>query len=392
MIYHVVTYPDCNLCCEYCCGKSFDEPESEIKFVSTPTTPTYSPKELAEFLSKDNGEQVSIIFYGGEPLMNISFIEKIMSSKEIKKVVDNFLIQTNGTLLHQLPKKYVNKFHTILVSIDGGKKITDKNRGKGTWEKVTNNLKLIKKNGFNGELIARMTIEEPFKKSLGKSSIVDTIEEPTNFYKDIVELLKPNENGFKFNSVHWQLDANMWHDYEKRDFAKWSKKYNDDITKLTELFLNEAKKGNLLRLYPFIGILNTLLFGTEYSIRCGSGIGNFTIQTNGKIVSCPIMQGIEDKILGNIKNTAPQELPGKLSIGPPCTKCNDLELCGGRCLYSNIYPCWPKKGINEICITIKHLLREMERIALQIQILLEKKVIKKKDLEFLKYNCCEIIP
>jgi uncharacterized protein len=375
MIYHVVTHPDCNLCCEYCCGKSFDEPESEIKFVSTPTTPTYSPKELAKFLSKDNDKPISIIFYGGEPLMNIPFIKKIMGSKEIGKVVDNFLIQTNGTLLHQLPKEYVNKFYTILVSIDGGKKTTNKNRGEGTFEKVINNLKLIKKNGFNGELIARMTIEEP-----------------TDFYNDIIELLEPKENGFKFSSVHWQLDANMWHDYEKRDFAKWSKKYNDDITKLANLFVNEAKKGNLLRLYPFIGILNTLLFGNKYGIRCGSGIGNFTIQTNGKIVSCPIMQGIEDKILGDIKNTAPQELPGKLSIGLPCTECNDLELCGGRCLYSNMYPCWPKKGINELCSTIKHLLREMKQIAPEIQKLIDNKTIKKEDLEFLKYNCAEIIP
>jgi len=373
MIYHVVTHPDCNLCCEYCCGKSFNEPENDIKFVSTPHSPTYKISELAKFLSKDNDKPVSIIFYGGEPLMNIPFIKEVMDSKEIQKVVSNFLIQTNATLLNELPKKYVNKFHTILVSIDGDKKITNKNRGEGTYEKVISNLQKIKKEGFKGEIIARMAIEEP-----------------TDFYKDSTFLI--NNEDFSFNSVHWQLDANMWHDYAKRNFAEWSKKYNKDITKLANLFIKEAKKGHLLRFYPFIGVLNTLLFNELYQLRCGSGIGNFTIQTDGKITSCPIMQGIEDKFLGNIKTTAPQSLTGKLSIGGVCKSCKDYDLCGGRCLYSNMYPCWPKKGINEICETIKHLLREMERIAPQIQKLIDDKTIKASDLEFLKYNCAEIIP
>jgi uncharacterized protein len=390
MIYHIVTCPDCNLCCAYCCEKAFDEPESEIKFEATPHNPTYKISELANFFKKDSDKPVSIIFYGGEPLMNIPFIEKVLDSKQINKVVDNFLIQTNGTLLNQLDKKYVNMFHTILVSIDGDKKVTNRNRNEGTYEKVIKNLQKIKKEGFKGEIIARMTIEEPFRKSFSKKSLAGVSVEPTNFYKDISYLI--NNKDFSFSSVHWQLDANMWHDYEKRNFKEWSKKYNEDIRKLANLFIKEAKKGNLLRFYPFIGVLNTLLFGSKYQLRCGSGIGNFTIATNGKIVVCPIMQGIKEKYLGDIKTTLPSSLPNKLTILGKCLSCKDYELCGGRCLYSNIYPAWPKKGIEEICVTIKHLLREMERIAPEIQKLIDNKTIKKKDLEFLKYNCCEIIP
>ncbi len=361
------------MCCAYCCEKAFDEPESDIKFENVPTAPNYMPGQLAKFFSKDNDKPISVIFYGGEPLLNIPFIESIMSSKQILGIVDNFLIQTNGTLLDKLDKKFVNKFHTILVSIDGDKETTNKNRNEGTYEKVISNLKLIKKNGFNGEVIARMAVEEP-----------------TNFYKDITFLVENTE--FPFNSVHWQLDANMWHDYEKRNFSKWSIEYNKDITKLAEYWLNEAKKGHLLRFYPFIGVLNTILFGKAYSLRCGSGVGNFTILPNGRISACPIMQGIREKYLGDIKHTLPNTLPNKLKIQEPCLSCSDYALCGGRCLYSNHYPTWPKKGIEEVCVTIKHLLREMERIAPEVQKLLDKKIINEKDLDFLKYNCCEIIP
>jgi putative peptide-modifying radical SAM enzyme len=299
-----------------------------------------------------------------------------MDAQKKYKTVDNFLIQTNATLLHTLPKKYVNQFHTILVSIDGGKEITNKNRGEGTWEKVTENLNLIKANGFRGEIIARMAIEEP-----------------TDFFKDIIELVDPKDaNGFKFDSVHWQLDANMWHDYSKRNFSKWSAEYNRGISKLANFWVSEMKRGRLLRLYPFIGIMDSLLNNTKYFLRCGSGIGNFTILPNGKISACPIMSGVKDYYLGDIKKAAPKNLPFKLMVGKPCTKCADYALCGGRCLYSNLNPVWPKKGIDEICVTVRHLISEMKRISPEVKKLIDSKKIKKKDLKFLKYNCAEIIP
>ena len=56
-----------------------------------------------------------------------------------------FMIQTNGLLLDKLEPKYVNRFHTILVSIDGEEALTDYYRGKGTFRKVIDNIKLIKK-------------------------------------------------------------------------------------------------------------------------------------------------------------------------------------------------------------------------------------------------------
>ena len=190
-----------------------------------------------------------------------------------------------------------------------------------------------------------------------------TVEEPTNFFDDVMELIKPQDKeGVSFNSIHWQLDANMWHDYKKRNFSTWIKEYNSDITKLADYWVSEMKKGRVLKLYPFLGIMNSLLFQTQYYLRCGSGVGNFTIIPNGKISACPIMQGISEKYLGDIKSTNPKNLGFKLTCSSPCTECSEFELCGGRCLYSNIYHTWPKKGINEICDSIKHLIFEMKRI------------------------------
>lgn len=376
MIYHVITTPECNLQCSYCCGKAFDEPQSNIEFESVPNKPEYSMEDLNSFLARDKNGEVSLIFYGGEPLMNLEFIRTAMDSQKKFKTVKNFLIQTNGILLHALGAEYTNLFHTILVSVDGGKEITDKNRGGGTWERVTKNLKLVRANGFCGEIIARMAVEEP-----------------TDFFSDAMELINPKSpEGFRFTSLHWQLDANMWHDYEKRNFALWSKEYNSGVSKLADYWMKELKKGNVIRIYPFMGIIDSLLNGTNYFMRCGSGIENFSILPNGKIAACPIMSGVKEKYLGSISTAQPQSLPFKITVKEPCTSCPDLALCGGRCLYSNLYPVWPKKGIDEVCGTVRHLIKEMKRIAPKIKKLIDEGKLKQSDLQFLKYNSAEIIP
>ncbi len=376
MIYHVVTTPECNLCCEYCCGKAFDEPESDIKFEPVPHSPQYSPAELDAFLKRDKDKPVSLIFYGGEPLMNVEFVKQVMDSQSKYKTVKNFLIQTNGVLLDSLPKKYANKFHTILVSIDGGKETTNSNRGEGVFEKVNKNLLRLVENGFKGEIIARMAVEEP-----------------TDFFCDVMDLISPKDaSSFKFSSVHWQLDANMWHDYEKRNFSQWVKKYNKDVSRLADFWAEEISNGRVLRLYPFMGIMDSLINKTQYYLRCGSGIGNFTILPNGKISVCPIMSGVKENYLGDIKDTNPSDLPFKLTVKEPCVSCKDFELCGGRCLYSNLHPVWPKEGIREVCSSISHLISEMKRIQPVIEKAIREKKIKAEDLQFLKYNCAEIIP
>ena len=50
------------------------------------------------------------------------------------------------------------KFETILVSIDGPEDLTDANRGTGTYGKVIENIHRMVDSGYDGEIIARMTV------------------------------------------------------------------------------------------------------------------------------------------------------------------------------------------------------------------------------------------
>jgi len=51
------------------------------------------------------------------------------------------MIQYERLLLDRLYPSIINRFSTILVSLDGREGLTDANRGKGTYRKVMENIK-----------------------------------------------------------------------------------------------------------------------------------------------------------------------------------------------------------------------------------------------------------
>ena len=374
MFFHVILTNACNLQCRYCYGEALEDvdadfPSFEVDY-SLPKKISYDVDLLNSFCRQDHDCVLS--FYGGEPLLCVKEIKHIMDNVEAK----HFIIQTNGLLLNQLEPEYVNRFHTILVSIDGDETLTDYYRGKGTFRKVVNNLKLIRRNGFGGELIARMTVMEQ-----------------TNIYKQVKWLL--NNSEFSFSSVHWQLNAGFWgNDFARRDFKKWSEEnYNPEIQKLAKFWVDYMQKNRVvLRLYPFLGIAQSLLSGEEKSLlRCGGGWINYAIQTNGYIVPCPTMWGMKDYYLGHISNANPLRLK-KVFVGEPCTKCDILHVCGGRCLYANITKRWSKEDYSLVCGTVRNLVDAVVREVPRIRKLVENGRISLKGFEFMKYNGCEIIP
>lgn len=375
MFFHVILTTDCNLQCRYCFGENmddFDEDFGEFELdYSLPRKAEYNAEMLAEFCSKDT--DCVVTFYGGEPLLCADQAKQIMDKVKAK----HFMIQTNGLLLDQLEPEYVNRFHTILVSIDGEETLTDGYRGEGTFRKVVDNLKLIKQNGYGGELIARMTVMEQ-----------------TDIYKQVRWLLDNNE--FKFNSVHWQLNAGFWgNDYARRDFKNWSENnYSLGVEKLTQFWVDQMEtQGTVLRLYPLLGIASSLLLDKEPSLlRCGGGWINYAIQTDGYIIPCPTMWGMKKYYLGHIAETNPLSL-GKVFVNDvPCKECDILGMCGGRCLYANITKRWSNQAYATVCNTVKKLVTAVETEMPRIRRLIREGKVSLGDFEYLRYNGCEIIP
>ena len=360
--------------CRYCFGEAledFDEDFGQFNLdYSVPKKANYDWKLLANFCQKD--ADCVVTFYGGEPLLCADEIRRVMDTVRPK----HFMIQTNGLLFDRLDSEYVNRFHTVLVSVDGEAALTDSYRGKGTFRKVIDNLKVIRANGFKGELIARMTVMEQ-----------------TDIYRQVTWLL--DNDDFNFSSVHWQLNAGFWgNDYVRRDFKGWSEtSYIPGLARLARFWVDEMEaKGVVHRLYPFLGIADSLLFNEKPCLlRCGGGWVNYAIQTDGYIIPCPTMWGMKDYYLGHVGTADPLKLR-KLFVSEPCRDCSILDVCGGRCLYANITRRWSKEAYEEVCNTVNVLVSAIEAELPRIRGLMDEGEVSRQDFEFLKYNGCEIIP
>jgi len=374
MFFHVILTTECNLQCRYCFGETledFDEDFTDFDVdYALPRKANYDLALLAKFCSED--PECVLTFYGGEPLVCTNEIKQIMDSAKPR----HFMIQTNGLLLDKLEPEYVNRFHTILVSLDGDEELTDYYRGVGTFRKVMDNVKLIVQNGFRGELIARMTVMEH-----------------TDIYNQVTWLV--NNDEFPFSSVHWQLNAGFWaNDYARRNFKSWSTdSYVPGLERLARFWVDHMKeKRVVLRLYPLLGIANSLLSNEKESLlRCGSGWINYAIQTDGYIVPCPAMWGMKNYYLSHISNAHPLKLK-KTFVEAPCTECDILNICGGRCLYANITKRWSKDAYATVCNTVRGLVNAVNTELPRINELITDEKVSLNDFKFMKYNGCEIIP
>lgn len=359
MHYHIILTKECNLNCDYCGGGS-DSPPKEIQ---------YTIPDLAGFLSTDRAPVIE--FYGGEPLLRIGTMKKIMDT-----IPGRFVIQTNGLLLDKIDTQYLEKFHSILVSIDGVQEVTDRNRGKGVYDKIIRNSKLIKEKGFRGDLIARMTVPQG-----------------TDIYENVLHLEGLNI----FDHVHWQLGFEMfWESWEEETgIGTWIQSYNAGISSLVDWWIREIEDtGGVQGLVPFIGIMNSLLSGAPSRLRCGSGIDFFTVMPDGRISACPVSVDFDFSIIGSIFENKSVSLCNKACVGEPCISCGIFHICGGRCLFVNHGQNMLRKdGYSLICSTVRHLVRELESNLPDVKEMIESGIIERKEFEYPEFNNgCEIIP
>ena len=362
MNWFITTTNRCNLSCKYC----QNEPHPDL-----PIRPSWKVEDLERFVSSDKSP--TICFYGGEPLLHMELVQEVMDNIP----AEHYTLQTNGLLLHKLPTKYLHQFSSILVSIDGDENRTDDSRGKGTFHKIAANVQDIRERGFEGDLIARMTVHEG-----------------SSIFGDVLFLLTDENLGF--DHIHWQLDV-LWDesiDTRWHDFDKWAKYYNKGISKLVDYWLEKMKtEGEVKGIIPFIGTFKHILNNTSTDLPCEAGLRSFAIRTDGKLTICPLPPEYEFTVVGDITSSTPQTVRNSLEVGSKCKECEVYGLCGGRCLFAEKTKLWGEDGFNKVCDITKHYIAELKKIKPQVLELIEKGVIKSEDFDYPEYNnTTEIIP
>lgn len=188
---------DCNLCCRYCgYGEMYmDSTERGKSYLNINMV-----MPLLEYLTSLWTNNVSdakspityISFYGGEPLLNMSFINDIISyfgSKNLNRRI-RFSMTTNAMLLNRYMEYLVNKNVHLLISLDGdrmGQSYRVDYSGKNSFDKVYDNVRLLKDKypdyfednvNFNAVLHNRNSIERIvnyIQESFGKTPRVSEL-------------------------------------------------------------------------------------------------------------------------------------------------------------------------------------------------------------------------
>lgn len=320
----------CNLKCTYC---------SEKDVVGSQGKVSYSPEALDSFIRTHLSEhEVYVTFYGGEPTLNVDFMEQVMQRYPNYR----YNLQTNGTLLHRLPDHLLAKLSNVLVSVDGGEKITDGFRGKGVYKRVINRVVSIR-GRLGGSLTARVTWGS----------------EETSF-EELDALLG------SFDYVYWQFVQSETA-YSEAAVAKKRRV----ITQLVDRFFSSSDT-----LYPFIPIMGIVrnkvlpsrakeLYSGHSQCRASTHILN--VLPDGSIFPCPDMTDEPSMQHGSVNDNWLKRSPLQPHPNMPCTGCSAYAFCRGNCM-KNLHVAYVEGNddyrrnvVEPVCELVKFLGEEIDR-------------------------------
>jgi len=302
---------DCNLRCTYCYADGGKY--AQDRQLMTEKTAL----DFVHFFADRFDIVEHVVFFGGEPMMNIPIIEKVceefnlMCSQGKLDRVPSFGIITNGTILNQKVVDLVNEhIQFITVSIDGPKDVNDSNRvfidGSGSFDKIAK---------FIHTMQNETTVSLRYESTLSEKHIELGITE-----EDIAHFM---EAEFKIKgTIVPDINSNKVN-IQSKDDAKLRKNKND-IFYLSEAFLN---------------ILSGIVYN-NYRCMCMVGSEIVAISVDGAIYPCHMNSGKEHLSFGSIygdnifddRSSYLEAFPFLNNISKQngdCKSCWAQKLCGG---------------------------------------------------------------
>lgn len=298
MNYSIWVTSICNLKCRYCYVKK----ERRNRSFDKELVPN-----LIEFIKNTNNEdEVTVSFFGGEPLLEISLMKEIIGHMEKERGFQTrYYMTTNGVLLNQEIINYIKEKQIILsLSWDGNKKANDMNRmdvhGNGTYEKIKESYRLLKKNDVDVRVRATFDSQTMFL-------LKDSMEDLYN--------------------IDQEMDVIFVPDYFDKGWTE------EKLQKLQED----------IRIIEEKNIENFMIIGDKKlrKSQCSGGINNYHIYIDGKVYPCSFVVNNKEFLIGNVVDGINSKKVAKLSqkYTERLEKCNgcDYELycLSNKCRYLN---------------------------------------------------------
>lgn len=314
---------DCNLACRYCYadGGAYGKP---VRLLD-PDTARQAVRRLVA--DAGDGEQLTLVLFGGEPLLNMAAVRAAVDEAETmmhgtgKRVFIS--LTTNGTLLTPEIAAFIRKHRiAVSVSMDGPADLHDANRvtagGAGSYDAIVARLPLLLDAGST-TVAARVTlvpqqwprVEEVFDHLLG-----------LGFHEVGIAPASPVTLDLLPDPAHEEALL-------------------DGFTTLARRFVREASQGRVLRFSNLIDLLARLHVGQAKTVACGAGYGYLAVDAGGSFYLCHRLTGDEEFRVGTLDSgpdgTKIRAALDRVTAGNDrlCADCWARTLCSGGCHYEN---------------------------------------------------------
>ncbi len=350
----------CNMKCIYCYGDEGEYGDSGVM------DEEIALKTVGMLIEKSyDKKDISIAFFGGEPLLNFELIKKVVKYANIKAKENNknikYGLTTNGTRFNKEINKFLNtnKF-AVTISFDGDRSLQDKNRPMKGKQSSFDYIKpkidtfLLSRNGRAG---ARVTL--------------------TKYSKNVSNIRSELKGqGFKkVNLVPVSADKCYEYTFDLTDYEKFS----IDIELQAEEMICDIKKGKTINKAALWSVVEVLWRKAKKKFYCGAGKGLVAVSTNGGIYPCHRFVGNSDFRMGIVSKTVELKnrrnfLSNQIERSKTCNNCWVRYFCGGGCYHENFVNsndlfnphnayCKIMKKYAEMAIYIYDSLSKKERVA-----------------------------
>ena len=311
---------DCNLRCEYCFADT-GAYGGERSVMSAEVG-----KAAIDYVIKNSGarKNIEIDFFGGEPLINFDVVKEIVEyARKVEKDAGKnfrFTITTNGILLDEEKKKYINEnMVNIVLSLDGRKEINDKVRkridGTGSYDKIVDKFIDMAESRNQDNYYVRGTFT---KYNL-------------DFKKDVLHLA---DLGFKQISVEPVVaNSDMPYALSDDDVERINKEYEE----LAVEYINRKKEKKGFNFFHFMIDLDGGPCVVKRLSGCGAGHEYVAVAPNGDIYPCHQFVGMDEMKMGNVKEDGLDAdiktmfEKSNIYTKPSCKDCFAKFYCSGSC-------------------------------------------------------------
>lgn len=311
---------DCNLRCKYCfAGTGSYEGHRSLMSLEV-------GKKAIDFVIQNSGNRrnIEIDFFGGEPLLNFDVVKGIVAyaREEEKKHNKNFrfTITTNGILLDEEKKKYINEnMVNIVLSLDGRKEVNDRMRqrvdGTGSYDSIVGKFQDIAESRGQDNYYVRGTFTRY----------------NLDFAQDVLHFA---DLGFKQVSVE-PVVAEQTEDYALReeDIPTIYREYE----KLAVEYVKRRREGKGFNFFHFMIDLEGGPCVAKRLSGCGSGHEYVAVTPDGDIYPCHQFVGDESMKMGNVdegivrKDIQKRFEDSNIYTKPACRDCFAKFYCSGGC-------------------------------------------------------------